>query len=923
MTSRVPPLGRLDRRVTRYRFDLDADIPWAELAAPGLFAGPHLSSRLGLSTPLAPDDAEALQWCFAIVTARAFVALEGDVTDFVTTAGASRPSRSATLLVEEEHKHRAMFQRFADALAARRPAWTAELDAVWRPPVSWSALVEKAEVAHEDERHWLVWLATLFFEEYTVWIHDALEADAALIQPAWLAAHECHDREEVQHALTDAAYLELLPVPEVERRRLAQAFLLYVEANVDRLLCLDVVASFMRARGVELFDSLRALTSIPLADELREHPAFERTRRFMRGLTRLPARPRTSSVAPSRETLVDHLVRAKGPIVFVERGREVVWTPEELFARARRRLAGLVARGLSRGDVVLVTSQGPAELLPTYWACLLGGLLPAPLDARSDRLETVRAALSPKLVVDDREAQRLDDASGDVEVSPGVVAALQLTSGSTSTPRAITLTHANVIADVRGMAAQRGGTERDVFVSWLPLFHDMGLVGFHLAPIILGAKQVLSTPEQFAKNPSVWLEALDRHRGTITGGPSSALGHLGRWAARHALDHVDLSSVHTWLVGAEPIAKALLDDTERLLAPAGLAPTALCPGYGLAEATLAVTMTPREPPRAVCYDRTTFTPGARPRRAADGEASAIALVDCGPPIPGVTVRITHEGRALPSGAIGHIEVSGPSVAGDPAPEWLDTGDLGLLDDGRLFVTGREKDTFFVDGRTFWAHDVERVAQELDVIRRESAVLLVDAPDARGVERRTLAVTPASKDRTTDVLRDVAAHVARRTGVPLDAVVAIPRAEIPRTTSGKVRRQTLRERFERGELVPSARFSAAGPGGAPPEIVGARTISLVREIWAAALGRPVDAVGVDDDFFALGGRSIVAADIHGRLEEALGVHLGPELLASGTTVRAMAAFLDARLAPATTREPEGRRTPPSPPRAPASRDVAVV
>jgi acyl transferase domain-containing protein/acyl-CoA synthetase (AMP-forming)/AMP-acid ligase II/acyl carrier protein len=634
--------------------------------------------------------------------------------------------------------------------------------------------------------------------------------------------------------------------------------------------------------------------------------------------------PRDPHVTVSTsDNLVDRLRKAETTITFSTRDGETRLTTDELFERARRRLAGLRERGLGPGDVVLLTTSRPDQFVTTYWACLLGGLIPAPLDANPDRIEAVRHAIQPALIVDDAQAPLLDGDSPPL-IQPGEVAVLQFTSGSTSTPRPVRLSHANILADVRGMAAKRHGSAADTFVSWLPLFHDMGLIGYHLAPIALGARQVLLGPEQFARNPMSWLKALHHHRGTITGGPSSALSHLLKWAQRRDLSDLDLSQVHCWLVGAEPLSIDLLQETARVLAAAKLPSTALCPGYGLAEASLAVTMTPRQAPRARTVDRESLGRGLRVAYVAEDHPHAIPLVDCGSPIPGVSVRITHEDRTLPSGVVGCIEVSGPTVGGDPAPTWLRTGDLGLLDEGRLFVTGREKETFFEGGRTYYAHDIDHVVLERDDVRPHGAALAVSPANRHGVEKRTLFVALASSKDAAASLAQIAQHVAQRTGLVLDEIVAIGRADLPRTTSGKIRRHQLLELDGQGRFADAPRFRPARRQDASPSPTARRTdtLALVRRVWAAALELPV--VGADDDFFALGGRSIIAAEILGRLEEELSRSLPTELLIHGTTPRKMAAWLDG---PSQKREtlpvPVLTSAAPAPAPTPSPASVAVV
>jgi acyl transferase domain-containing protein/acyl-CoA synthetase (AMP-forming)/AMP-acid ligase II/acyl carrier protein len=953
--STPPRLEQLDRRPTGYRFDPDRDVAWSAIDAPGAYAGPHLLSCLGVRTDALSIDETAFdvaQWAFGVVIAQSFVALERDVTAFVQQL--PEPTRSAALLVEEEVKHAALFERYARHLRDARPDLTPTLDAMWRPPVSWSSLAAAAEVDDEHQLRFLIWLATLFFEEFTVWIHAALEVDAEIIQPTWLSLHDCHRREELQHVLTDAAYLDRLPVDELSRTRLARAFQGFLESHVDRLLGIDVYGELVEALipGLDPLVPDRRLRARPLLHELLHHPAFRFTRAFLPSLNRMtewPPRAAALLSGPSTPleppaTLVGCLRRAiransHGGIVYVRNdGAERSCSYPELLARAERRLAGLQARGLKQGDTVLLVTLDPEQLVPTWWACVLGGIVPAPIappashrdiEAEVDRLFAIHASLGGTPVLTDAAltpvlrnfadargvtldlitVSTLDDAPLRLQpanLHPDDVAFVQFSSGSTSNPRGIRLTHRNLISTARGMLQHRGGNLHDTFVSWLPLVHDMGLIGYHLAPLIAAARQVLLTPAQFMADPLCWPRALARHGGTITGGPLFALRHLLNRTQPGALDGLELGRVHCWLVGAEPLSFDVIERASELLATVGLPRTALCPGYGLAEATLAVTMTgSRERAQAWKVDRDSVGEG---RLVTPSERDdAVLLVDCGAPIPNVELRVVDiEHLQLPEDHVGRIQVRGPTVTpglhGESQPlgpghGWLDTGDLGVVHDGRLYVTGRTKDVFFSGGRTMYTHDIELVVGELPLIRPGGVALVVHPANPQGVERRTLAIVPARGVDVPRLLDQAARHLAARCGVGVDEVIAVERSDLPRTTSGKLQRHRLGEHLRAGHLDHRERL-LHGAVPQPRVRPSDGMIGLVRRTWAEVLQLDPGAIGLDDDFHALGGHSLLAAEVHARLEDLLGRHLGPELLQSGATVREMAAWLTAQVGAAT-------------------------
>lgn len=305
-------------------------------------------------------------------------------------------------------------------------------------------------------------------------------------------------------------------------------------------------------------------------------------------------------------------------------------------------------------------------------------------------------------------------------VAGGDLAFLQFSSGSTGAPRGVELTHDNVLANLDQARSASAARPDDVLVSWMPYFHDMGLIGTHLTPLAIGLKQVRIPPLAFAKRPALWFTTAHRHRATLLSAANFALALAVRRVPAETLAGLDLSAVRCVVVGAEPISPAVWRSFLAHTRPAGLDPAALRPVYGLAEATLAVTF---PPPGEVAVphvlDRAELSQGrAVPTRPGP---HAVELMDLGHPVADCAVRVVDDhGRPLADQRIGQIEVRGPNVARgyhrDPQASrdtfvdgWLRTGDLGFLRDGRLCVTGRAKDVVFVNGRTFHAADLETVA----------------------------------------------------------------------------------------------------------------------------------------------------------------------------------------------------------------------
>ncbi|MFF3897133.1 amino acid adenylation domain-containing protein [Streptomyces sp. NPDC001812] len=629
------------------------------------------------------------------------------------------------------------------------------------------------------------------------------------------------------------------------------------------------------------------------------------------------------------ETLLDVLLDAahRSPdqvIVHVRgEGGEVAVTFRELVDRALRVAGGLRAAHVAPGTCVPVLAEDGADFQPLFWGVLAAGSVPVPLAPDVRRVRPVWEHLGrPPVVVDaacapvaaelpdGAEVLRLDalracpPLATPAEVSPDGLAFLQFSSGSTGAPKGVELTHTAVLANLRQLTGASALTEHDVVVSWMPYFHDMGLIGTHLAPLAARAKQVKIGPLSFAKNPRLWFDVAAAHRATILSAANFALALTLRRVPAEVFAGLDLSAVRLILVGAEPISATVWRDFTARTRAAGLDPRAATPVYGLAEATLAVAFPPLgEVAVPVAVERAALSRGRVVEREPGGDA--VELMDVGVPVPGCSVRVTDGGgRVLGDRRVGHIEVSGPQIArgyhGLPdateqafADGWLRTGDLGFLRDGRLCVSGRHKDVLFVSGRTFHAPDLEEVAAGTAGVPAGTTVVVGSTDPVSGGERVVVFVAWARPPRTaSEVLDRVARRVRAALGHDDVRVLALPPSAFPRTTSGKVRRQLMRSRFEAGTYRPSARSGAAsgGPVERPrPSSAGPGTVPrsrgevrrAVREAWAGVLGLPQASFGDRERFAELGGTSIRAMEVLAGLERSLGVALGPAVMRNDT------------------------------------------
>jgi fatty-acyl-CoA synthase len=401
---------------------------------------------------------------------------------------------------------------------------------------------------------------------------------------------------------------------------------------------------------------------------------------------------------------------------------------------------------------------------------------------------------------------------------PDTVALLQFTSGSTEQPKGVVLTYRNIAANCRAIMVDglrvRAG---DRGVSWLPLFHDMGLIGFVLAPILHRQPVTLLPPRAFVRNPAIWLKTISRHRGTVTFAPNFAYALAARRLHEGELAALDLSCLRVAGCGAEPIQAETLRAFARRFAAAGFRAEAFRPSYGLAESTLAVSLG-----RGIPVDRIDRAALAEGRAEPVADGCALELVGCGRPFPGHALRIVDPatGRALPERSVGEILVRGPSVmaryVGDTAATaearvgpWLRTGDLGYLADRQLFVCGRRKDLIVVSGRKYAPQDVEWAAGEVDGVRAGSLVAF--ALPADGGERERVVVVAEVRRRAAadQVTADIRRAVHRALALPVDQVVLVEPGALPKTSSGKLRRASTRALYLSGALGQRRPAGAAG------------------------------------------------------------------------------------------------------------------
>jgi 1-acyl-sn-glycerol-3-phosphate acyltransferase len=527
-----------------------------------------------------------------------------------------------------------------------------------------------------------------------------------------------------------------------------------------------------------------------------------------------------------------------------EEGGERIVTYAELDQSARAVAAGLIERGVEPGRAVAIMLPTSVEYFFSFFGILLAGGIPVPIypPARLSQIEdhlkrhagilsnaltrvliTVPEAkrlallLKPRVdtlqdVVTPAELMRPGAPAAAHRANPQDVAMLQYTSGSTGNPKGVVLTHANLLVNIRSMGRALRVTPADVFVSWLPLYHDMGLIGAWMGSLTFGFKFPVMSPLTFLARPERWLRSIHRHGGTISGGPNFCYELCLRRTQDADLKGLDLSTWRLAFNGAEPVSPDTMAAFTQRFTRFGFRPEAMTPVYGLAEATLGVAFPP--PARGVKLDRVDkdrFMRGGEAVPVAPEHADALTFVACGPPIPGHQIRVVDaSGRELPERAEGHIQFSGPSVTSGyyRSPEltqellhgeWMDTDDYGYVAEGEIYITGRIKDTIIRAGRNIHPYELEEAIGNLDGVRK-GCVAVFGSPDHRsGTERvvvlaETRETDAARRDALHDRISDLAVSLI---GTPPDDIMLAPPGTVLKTSSGKIRRVASREVYERG------------------------------------------------------------------------------------------------------------------------------
>ncbi len=608
----------------------------------------------------------------------------------------------------------------------------------------------------------------------------------------------------------------------------------------------------------------------------------------------------------------------------------------ELWQRANAMLGALQAHGMTAHDELIIFTKSNERFVVAFWAAVLGGIVPVPvavgisdehrlklirilrqlqrrsLYTEADLLERLTAFARdrnmPDVLAILNDATLLDrdtagHAAGQIHTPTSTdTAFIQYSSGSTSEPKGVCLTHRNLTTNIRAIIEGGDWRDDDVSLSWMPLTHDMGLIGYHLSVLAAGMTHAIMDTNLFVRRPLLWMRKASDLATSQLCSPNFGYKHFLKLFERKGLDNLDLSRVRLILNGAEPISYELCEQFLAALAPYGLKRTAMFPVYGLAEATVAVSFpTPGTEYSRIVVHRHGLRIGAPYRVAEPCDADAVSFMKVGRAVRDCKIRITDDSDVpLADGLVGNIQVSGGNVTsglynhGDEEVEmftadgWLRTGDCGVFVDGELVITGRSKDIIIVNGQNYYPHDIEEVIARIDGLDLGKVVVCGASRGHSQTEELLVFLLYRQDLDSFKLLADeVRTTLGTQTGLEVDHVIPVSR--IPKTTSGKVQRAHLAAAYVDCDF--DATIAAMQPPPTESLAGDSADDALITELLQTCREFAKErAIGPDDNLFEVGVSSLTLTEIVLAIDEKHPGRLDISDLFDYPTIREIAAFL---------------------------------
>lgn len=597
-------------------------------------------------------------------------------------------------------------------------------------------------------------------------------------------------------------------------------------------------------------------------------------------------------------------------------GTEYFQSYAELLLEATTVYGGLKALGTQPDDKIILQLTHTQDFMVGLWGCLLGGYVPVPLgvapsydanNSKSSQLFHTQQLCSAPIILTHQDIQgaihafiRPSQPAGQVVAieqlqehspiplqschygSPEDLALILMTSGSTGSPKGVMLSTENILVSASGMASVNGLSSADITLNWMPIEHVASLVMFHFTQVLLSCQQIHIAHERILQKPLLWLDSMDKYRATATWAPNFAYGLVNDCEAEISQKQWDLSSIRWMGNGAEAVVGTTTRRFLSLLARHGLGQTVVSPGYGMSETC-----------SGIVHSHQFST-----------DLEENSPVGVGSPIPGVSIRIVDDqDHVLPEGQVGNLQVKGLTVtlgyyqrpdlneALFTKEGWLRTGDLGVIRQGELTITGRQKDVIVSQGVTYYAHDIETVVETLDEVEKSfTAACAVHHPEHATEQLALFFHTSVEQEPDLiSLLKRIRKTVILSIGINPDYLIPVASTEIPKTAIGKIQHQQLVHRFQRGEFNPilhriETLLSTQDLRGQMPQSDVEKRLAT---IWQDVLKQPV---GIRDNFFELGGTSLLLIQVLHQIRSSLEIELSVVELFQYPTIQSLARFL---------------------------------
>ncbi|MDT8426925.1 MAG: non-ribosomal peptide synthetase [Methyloprofundus sp.] len=634
---------------------------------------------------------------------------------------------------------------------------------------------------------------------------------------------------------------------------------------------------------------------------------------------------------------LQHAAQGDKSITYIKgKHDEVTVSYAQLYQRALGLLYQLQQAGMQQGDELILLADNNEQFVDVFWAALLGGIIAVPLSATSQNAAYKRvlsvtqklhkpfiwasasslqnllqyadehqlAEMKPLLEKQTLIAEQVQTDQNQAEpadIRPQDTAFIQFSSGSTGEPKGVVLSHHNLITNIRSILIGSAATQDDVSLSWMPLTHDMGIIGFHLSPLVLNTDVYLMSPELFVRRPNLWLDKISEKRATVSASPNFGYQHVLKYFNAAKQEHLDLSSLRLIFNGAEQISAPLCAEFNQTLKPFGCRDTVIFPVYGLAEASLAAAFTePTAKVQSIFVNRQQLQLGDHIALVTGDDIDSLELVLLGTAVPNTELMVAdNTGKALPEQTLGHVLIRGENVTQGYYDDlqlnaetinqegWLDTGDIGFIYQKQLVLTGRFKDLIIINGQNYHAHDLEQLCEALPEVGEQKAA----ACTIPGNNGEALAIFVTYKGELGDfiaIANAIRGALAKDAGIEVAQV--IPVSAYPKTTSGKVQRFILANHYIAGKYTHTlAQIKQLSRSGVASEVSAEGSIKQqLMQICQQVI--PERTIAPDDDLFEIGISSLSLTQIHERLDQLFPDQIELTDLFDYPSIAQLAAFL---------------------------------